>query len=77
MSDSIPKNNENTLYINCGSYWTHDFSLIMDYFYNHFGESSKFEDFLIGSEHIHTRCIGYDRYDPSDYDNYIIITRKL
>ena len=31
----------------------------------------------ISAEHIHTDCLGYDRYDPMDYTNYIIIELKI
>ena len=33
------------------------------------------KDLDIRPEHIHTRCLGYDCYDHSDYDNYFRITR--
>lgn len=29
----------------------------------------------ISAEHIHTDCIGYDRYDPSDYTDFIILKK--
>ncbi|UUW39714.1 hypothetical protein VP14_027 [Vibrio phage VPMCC14] len=28
----------------------------------------------IESEYIHTRCLSYDLYDCSDYDEYLVIT---
>jgi hypothetical protein len=28
----------------------------------------------IEPQHIHTDCLGYDRYDPGDYTNYLAIT---
>ncbi|QXN67271.1 hypothetical protein [Stenotrophomonas phage BUCT608] len=28
----------------------------------------------IKSEYIHTRCIYYDCFDPSDWDNYLVFT---
>lgn len=31
-------------------------------------------DVQIESTYIHTRCLGYDLYDSSDYDNYIEVT---
>ena len=30
----------------------------------------------ISSEHIHTYCLGYGQYYPSDYTNFIVITYK-
>ena len=32
------------------------------------------EEITITAEHIQTYCIGYDRYDPSDYTNFLRIT---
>lgn len=31
-------------------------------------------DLKIDSEKIHTSCLYYDRYDPSDYTDFLIIT---
>ena len=33
-------------------------------------------DLLIESKHIQTECIGYDRYDPFDYTDFIFISRR-
>jgi hypothetical protein len=33
------------------------------------------ENILMSSEKIHTDCLGYDLYDPSDYTDFIIIRR--
>lgn len=38
------------------------------------GENTKLEDLDISAEHIQTDCLGYDRYDSSDYTDYIVIT---
>jgi hypothetical protein len=32
------------------------------------------DDLIVESEYIHTDAITYDRYDPSDYKNYLVIT---
>lgn len=34
----------------------------------------NFCDITISAEHIHTQCLGYDRYDSSDYTDFIKIT---
>lgn len=39
----------------------------------HFGDIGN--DYNISAESIHTRCLGYDLYDSSDYDIFFIITR--
>lgn len=36
--------------------------------------NASFDDVNIASEYIQTRCIGYDLYDPSDYDCFLVIT---
>jgi len=38
--------------------------------------SATLDDLVITSEKIHTRAIYYDRYDGSDYDDYILIDLK-
>jgi len=40
----------------------------------HFGECSL-EELEITPEHIHTDCLYYDRYESSDYTNFIKITK--
>lgn len=35
---------------------------------------AKFSDIEITSKKIHTDCLGYDLYDPSDWTDYLIIT---
>ncbi len=40
------------------------------------GEDVSFDDIIIESEYIHTDCITYDLYDPSDYTNFILVKRK-
>lgn len=72
-----PENTETSLYINCGiGSYPFDFLYMMDSIKSHFGEEISLEELDITAEHINTRCIGYDLYDSSDYDNYIVITRK-
>ncbi len=33
------------------------------------------EELKISSEYIHTSCLTYDRYDPSDWTNFLRISR--
>ena len=35
---------------------------------------SSLEDIIISAEKIHTSCLTYDLYDPSDYTDFVIIT---
>ncbi len=38
------------------------------------GVDVNLEDIEISSEFIHTRCLGYDLHDHSDWDEYLVIT---
>jgi hypothetical protein len=38
------------------------------------GENIGLEDITIAAEYIHTDCLGYDGFDRSDWDNYLVIT---
>lgn len=33
-----------------------------------------FDNIRVDPQYIHTRCLGYDLYDASDFDNYLVIT---
>ncbi|MNK10018.1 hypothetical protein D3C87_280290 [compost metagenome] len=39
------------------------------------GDDVSLEDLEISADHIHTDCIGYDRYDSDDYTNFIVIAK--
>lgn len=53
-----------------------DFDDLFQRMRNHFGPDINFSDFCIGPEYVHTRCLTYDCYDPTDYTTYLRITRK-
>lgn len=38
------------------------------------GADTMLDDVEISSEYIHTDCLGYDKYDPGDYTNYVVVT---
>lgn len=74
-----PDNDENTLYVNCGSYGGSSFDLehILDLARDHFGNPElALNEISIGAEHIHTRCLGHDQHDPTDHTNFLVITRN-
>lgn len=76
MADTYtPQNTDNTLFIE--NYGELNISHMITLAMRHFGDDFNFEDFSIRGEKIHTRCINYDLYDPLDWDDYIIITRKV
>lgn len=35
----------------------------------------RIESLTISAEHVHTDCIGYPRYDPSDYTDFIKVSK--
>lgn len=47
---------------------------ILDKAKEHFGECNL-DELEITAEHIHTDCLYYDRYDSSDYTNFLKITK--
>jgi len=66
-----PTNDSNTLYIQ----YTSSLSDLITQIREHFGPDISFDDITITPEYIHTRCLTYDCYDRSDYDNYLVIRR--
>lgn len=38
------------------------------------GEGIRLEDLSITPRHIHTHCLGFDSYDPSDYTDFLVIS---
>lgn len=73
-----PVNDENTLFISANDVAV-DFDEIRDQINAHFGrfhKKAELADFTFEAQHIHTECLGYDRYDPGDWTNYLVIRRK-
>jgi len=67
-----PDDTENEIYIeDTGNISLQD---IIDIINKEWGDVN-IDDIYIGSEKIHTYCITYDLYDPSDYTNFITITK--
>lgn len=73
MADNYPENTETTLYIRSGYNLT--LAELIEYARLHFKDDVDLDTLTITAEHIHTRCIGYDLYDGSDWDEYIVIER--
>ena len=72
IKNAYPTNDDNTLYIaDDGGI---SFSDLISRANEHFG---SLDNLTIKPEYIHTRCVNYDLYDAMDYDNYIVITKKL
>ena len=68
-----PDNTENILYI--PSNLSVSFFELQVLIADHFG-TDNIDDFTVEAEHIHTSCLGYDRYEYSDHTNFLVITRK-
>lgn len=67
-----PENNDREEYMLSGGYTLGD---IIEKCRAKWPDTS-FEDIEIESEHIQFRCLGYDRYDPSDYGDFIVARLK-
>lgn len=68
-----PDNDENTLWIDI-NYSSISISEILERCSDHFGKTTL-DELTIEAENIHTDCLGYDEYDPTDYTMYLKITR--
>ena len=72
IEDFWPDNTETELYIaNCGMTLLY----IIDAAKEHFGTDIDLDSLEIEAKKIHTSCITYDLYDPSDYTDFIVITK--
>lgn len=71
--DDYPENDENTLYLLSNRKM--NFSDVLSNIEDHFGRCVDFSELEIESAKLHTRCVTYDLYDPTDWDEYIIISR--
>lgn len=67
-----PDDDETGMYINCNYHHTLDqmISTITEKW-----PGVSMSDIWIDAIHVHTDCLGCDRYDPTDYTNYIVIRR--
>ena len=67
-----PDNDENTLYVDPRGM---NLKELLEQISKHFGNISLSE-LSITAEHIQTDCIGYDKYDSSDYTTYLCIQKE-
>lgn len=67
-----PDNDDKTMYL------TGEYSLacILELIKEKWGEEVDMDKIHINSEYIHTNALGYDRYDPSDYTEFTVITKS-
>lgn len=69
-----PENTPEVLYLLSGT--SKSIADLLSEVKNHFGADVNLDDLLIESEYIHTRCLTYDLFDPTDYDDYLVVTLK-
>lgn len=74
MRTNYPVDDKYTLHIS--EHESHDLSSIFDRIREYFGKNMILSDYCIEQEHRHVTCLGYDRYDSGDHENYIIIRVK-
>lgn len=68
--DNYPTNTPTELYL------SQDTSLpdLLERIHEHFG-LDDLSKFVLTPEYHHVRCIGYDLYDPFDYECYIVVRK--
>lgn len=71
IKNYTPDDGENHFYVYDGA----RLADILDHARVKWGEDFNFERLYISGSTIHTRCLSYDLYDSSDYDDYIMIER--
>jgi hypothetical protein len=71
ITDFTPDDTDTTMYIE-GSMYV-DLITLLNKAKEKWPEAD-FADINIDAEHIHTHALYYDRYDGSDYTNYIVLT---
>lgn len=68
-----PDDTETEFYLNSDDYnWTLD-EIIQQI--TRKWEGATLSDVSIEAKHIHTDCLGFDRYDPTDYTNFLCIKK--
>jgi hypothetical protein len=74
MKEHLPEDTENRIYIKDLDVGT--IQHIIDICKEKFGKYVDVGELEIEHQHIQVKCFGYDQYDPSDYRNYFVITKK-
>lgn len=73
IKERRPIDTDTKLYIE--SYCINTIQDIIDYCHEKWGDISL-ADLIIEHKHIQVKCFGYDQYDPSDYIDCFVITKK-
>jgi len=72
IRDFWPDDTESTIYVDASQAPT--LNDLLAQAQEKWGEDIELSDVRITAEHIHTRCLGYDLHDPSDYDDFVVLT---
>ena len=74
IRDFTPDDTAETLYLDSSCSWA--LSDLLERARQKWGEAIAVDDLSIEADYLHTHCLGYDRYDPSDYTKYLVITYR-
>ena len=70
IKDFWPDDTEDCIYLQADA----SMNYIMETIVDKWGQLSL-DEIRIEAEYIHTSCLTYDQYDPSDYTNFLVIRR--
>lgn len=73
IQDFTPDDTEDTFYIDT-NFFAPALDDILGRAYEKWGSDINISYLKIEAKYIHTECLGYDRYDPSDYTNYLVVS---
>ncbi len=75
IRDFTPDDTDESFYLSCEFQGSYPLPEILEKAQEKWGPDIKFEQLSISAEYIHCYCIGFDRYDPSDYVEFLLITK--
>ena len=71
-----PDDDENTIYLENSRWITlFDIIYIVRSKWPELSDLDSLDSISINAENIHTDCLEYDLHDPSDYTNFIVLTK--
>lgn len=72
MESFYPDDDEDTMYLR-------ESACLADIFLKILAKwpDATMEQITIGTEHIHTECLGFDQYDAGDWTDFLVITRSI
>lgn len=74
MNTNYPQDDENTIYI--ADHGQHINLLEINELVIKKWPGISLSDVIISAEHRHVAHLGYDLYDPTDYQDYIVISKQ-